>query len=196
LAARRRRFAEYVELTARFIASDHIEFQGEFFSARGSLPWADTGGGRPLIAVAGQDSNAMDLAVRHAGIWVANGPRSFRSQHAALDLDWLHDRYAHLRESCASHGRPVATLRKLFLLAPRGSGLLADTARVIGLAEELRAIGFTDIVCPFPAENTPYAMEIDTLEKLVESISEPAEPRLAAVRAQSAVSADGRRDGG
>jgi alkanesulfonate monooxygenase SsuD/methylene tetrahydromethanopterin reductase-like flavin-dependent oxidoreductase (luciferase family) len=162
-----------VELTARLIAGHHVEFQGEFFAVSGSLPWAAAEGGRPLVAVAGNDQNAMDLAVRHAGIWVSNGPRSFRLEGAGLDLGWLRDRHARLSETCAARGRPLATLRRLFLLAPRRSACLSDAGYVTGLAGELRAIGFTDIVCPFPAGNSPYEIEIGVLGKLVESCSAP-----------------------
>jgi alkanesulfonate monooxygenase SsuD/methylene tetrahydromethanopterin reductase-like flavin-dependent oxidoreductase (luciferase family) len=165
---RQRRFAEYVSVTAALLAGERVDRAGEFFRSRGVLPAAAAAAFRGRLAVAGNGATAADLAARHADMWVTNGPRAFRLDGADLDLDQVRRAAGRLDDACERVGRSPAELRRLFLMAPRGSPSLADSHYVMDLAHQLVGCGITDVAYPFPGGTGPYLGSLAALAGLVE----------------------------
>ena len=165
---RQRRFAEYVSVTAALLAGERVDSAGQYFRSWGALPAAVAAVFRGRLAVAGNGATAADLAARHADMWVTNGPRAFRLNGADLDLDQVRRAAGRLDDACERAGRSPGDLRRLFLIAPRGSRRLADSHYVMDLAHQLGGCGITDIAYPFPCDTGPYVGSLAALAGLVE----------------------------
>jgi alkanesulfonate monooxygenase SsuD/methylene tetrahydromethanopterin reductase-like flavin-dependent oxidoreductase (luciferase family) len=162
---RRRRFAEFVEAMDRLLDPGEGHSAGDGSSAGG----VTTAPGRPAgprvpIAVAGSTPLSMQLAARHAAIWVTNGrsPRpGFQPPMASVPM--IRDQIRALDDVCRAEGRSPSGLRRLLLNVSRESPVLDSLDALENAIGEFSAVGVTDMVLPFPGQD-PFGGRMDVLE--------------------------------
>jgi FMN-dependent oxidoreductase (nitrilotriacetate monooxygenase family) len=85
-----------------------VDFDGDYFSVRGQLKMPRSPQGKPVIVQAGQSSEGMDFAARHAEVVFT----------AQTDIEEAQQFYAEVKSRAASLGRDPSTIKILPGIAP------------------------------------------------------------------------------
>jgi alkanesulfonate monooxygenase SsuD/methylene tetrahydromethanopterin reductase-like flavin-dependent oxidoreductase (luciferase family) len=155
------RFQEFVELLVRLRSEDHVDADGQWFSARDARtlpPLGDV----PLV-VAANGPRSLRFAARTGDAWVTTGARADTVEEWWAGLDAARHT---VEESLDAVGRdPASFPRYLYLDASPQYSL---TSR--GVFEEMvgRAanLGFTDVISSWPRPDEPYAGTVQVLEEV------------------------------
>lgn len=113
-AERASRFAEYVELVARLMDDEVVDFRGRWYRADGAtMSPGFVQAPRPPILLAAHGAKSVRVAARHADIWNTFGPTLEEAARTSSALD----------EACREMGRDPAEIRRSVLF-----GIREDTA--------------------------------------------------------------------
>jgi alkanesulfonate monooxygenase SsuD/methylene tetrahydromethanopterin reductase-like flavin-dependent oxidoreductase (luciferase family) len=164
LAERTARFAEFVELLDRLLTSPATTFAGRFYGAHEArmIPGCVQ---RPRVpfAVAATGPRGMAVVARHARTWVTTGDVARPPEEHFEGLPRLVDAMV---GACESSGRDPATLDRLVLTGSHGPTSLGSVAQFEDAVARYRALGFTDVVVPYPRPVEPYAGDPAVLEAI------------------------------
>jgi alkanesulfonate monooxygenase SsuD/methylene tetrahydromethanopterin reductase-like flavin-dependent oxidoreductase (luciferase family) len=145
------RLAEGVRVIDRLLRGDLTPFAGTFTNyEKASMAPGCVQTPRPPITIGANGDNAMKVAAQHADVWNTWGGGD-------LPLDEFFDatlrRSRRLEQYCIDIGRDPSTLRRSLLLYPRFVDVWADKAAAGRLIEQFYAVGFTEFVFYWPAED-------------------------------------------
>ena len=167
-SARMRRFAEFSEVLDRLLTTGQVSYAGEYFrceTARvipGCVQWP-----RAPIAVAATGPQGLAIAARHAEIWVTNGVTPTPGAAPRIDDAVLRRQSHALDEACVAIGRDPRGLRRLVVDTSRGPDAPTTSAAAYAAAtERYAALGFTDLVTPFPEAEGRYRGDPAVLEQI------------------------------
>jgi alkanesulfonate monooxygenase SsuD/methylene tetrahydromethanopterin reductase-like flavin-dependent oxidoreductase (luciferase family) len=164
LAERTARFAEFVDLLDRLLTSPATTFAGRFYSAHEArmIPGCVQ---RPRVpfAVAATGPRGMAVVARYAQTWVTTGDVARPPEEHFEGLPRLVDAMV---GACESAGRDPATLDRLVLTGSHGPTSLGSVAQFEDAVARYRALGFTDVVVPYPRPSEPYAGDPAVLEEI------------------------------
>jgi alkanesulfonate monooxygenase SsuD/methylene tetrahydromethanopterin reductase-like flavin-dependent oxidoreductase (luciferase family) len=164
VAERTARFTEFVDLLDRLLTSPSTTYAGQFYSAHEArmIPGCVQ---RPRLpfAVAATGPRGMAVAARHAQAWVTTGDVARPPEEHFEGLPRLLEALA---AACRSADRDPATLDRLVLTGSHGPNSFDSVAQFAEAVERYRALGFTDVVVPYPRANEPYAGDPAVLEKI------------------------------
>ncbi|MFK0203856.1 LLM class flavin-dependent oxidoreductase [Streptomyces lavendulae] len=169
---RHQRFAEFVELTDRLLTEHRTSHQGRFYTARDArmTPGCRQDPRMPL-AVAAAGPRALRLAARHADIWVTNGHSGDGGRLAPVaEGTTLARQIAGFVRACDIEGRPPSTVRRLVLDVNRDDSPLRSVAAFEERAHHYAALGFTDLVIPFPRPEPPFRADPEVLERAAHQV--------------------------
>ncbi|MFI9235851.1 LLM class flavin-dependent oxidoreductase [Streptomyces sp. NPDC053079] len=165
---RHERFAEFVELTDRLLTQHRTTHHGRHYTAQDArmTPGCRQQPRMPL-AVAAAGPRALRVAARHADIWVTNGhsPGGGRLAPVAEDTTLARQITAFTR-ACAHEDRPPSAMRRLLLDVNRAEPPLRSAAAFEERAHRCAALGFTDLVIPFPRTQAPFKADLRVLERI------------------------------
>ncbi|MFE9220221.1 LLM class flavin-dependent oxidoreductase [Streptomyces lavendulae] len=165
---RHQRFGEFVELTDRLLTQHRTTHQGRHYTARDArmTPGCRQRPRMPL-AVAAAGPRALRLAARHADIWVTNGRSGDGGRLAPVaEGTTLARQIAEFGRACAAAGRPPSAVRRLVLDVNRADSPLRSAAAFEERAHHYAALGFTDLVIPFPRREPPFQADLGVLERI------------------------------
>jgi alkanesulfonate monooxygenase SsuD/methylene tetrahydromethanopterin reductase-like flavin-dependent oxidoreductase (luciferase family) len=157
------RLAEGVGVIDRLLRGDLTPFAGTFtnYEAASMAPGC-VQTPRPPITIGANGDNAMKVAAEHADVWNTWGG-------GELPLDEFFDatvrRSRRLDQYCTDIGRSPSTLRRSLLVYPRFVDVWADAAAAGALVERFHAVGFTEFVFYWPAED-----QMPVFEHFVEQV--------------------------
>ncbi|RCK69809.1 LLM class flavin-dependent oxidoreductase [Desertihabitans brevis] len=158
------RLAEFTALLRRLLGEDHVDHQGEWFTAVDARSNPGEAADLPLV-VAGNGPRSLRLAVQHGstspdGGWVTTGGRADDQEGWWRSLAELS---ARLDEQCARTG---ATLRRYLSVDSGHRYALQSASAFAECVERAAALGFTDVVTHWPRPEPPYVGTRDTLEEV------------------------------
>ncbi|MBD0863233.1 LLM class flavin-dependent oxidoreductase [Gordonia sp. zg691] len=163
LSARRKvdRLQEFTDLLARTLRDDHVDADGEYYTARDMRLVGGSVRDRVPLILAGNGPRTVRFAARHGDGWVTTGPR-------VDSLDEWFAGLAHLRdvlddELTRHDGRTVDRYLNLDTAPRKPLESVAVFDDMVGRAAEL---GFTDVVVHWPRETEPYRSPPDVLEQI------------------------------
>lgn len=160
-ADRTARFVEFVSTTSRLLHEPRVDVEGRFFAARD----LDLGGGpddRPKVAVAGTGRKGMELAARHASIWITQDVVQDPRVGAATAHKEVSRQVLILEEVLAASGRDT-TLDRLVVLGYGGEQPLASLESFRDCIGRYAALGFETIAVLWP-RGQHAAAQRDVLE--------------------------------
>jgi len=170
LGARTDRFTEFVDLLDRVLRGGEVTYEGRYWSASGvTLFPGCIQKPRIPFAVAASVSSTMEVAGRHASIWVTNGDRS----HSGPPLDptqgakVVSRQLQSLKEVCEHQGRDPGTIDRMVLTGSRLDAGLGSPTQFAELVDAYEAAGVTDIVVHWPRPEGPYAGDAAVLEQIL-----------------------------
>ena len=176
-AERAGRFAEFVAHLDRLLVEPRIDrLEGEWYTAvdararpgcvqRPRVPFAVAGGGR----------HAIDVAVRHAEMWVTMGdPRRAGELTPAECLEVARRQSDAVDAACAGVGRDPASLDRLYMQGATREPWLDSLESFRDLAGRYAALGFTDLALHWPRPDPPYAADQAVFEDILASAGAPA----------------------
>ncbi|WP_097232171.1 LLM class flavin-dependent oxidoreductase [Streptomyces zhaozhouensis] len=174
------RFAEFLRLLDRVLcqggeeegAVTGVSYRGDFYSAREvrnepgcvqrpRLPF--------LVAAAGR--RGMRLAARHGQGWVTTGdPKTLGDDASPADyLAGLARQVEVLDSVCEDSGRRPGDLRRVLLDAgdrPAGVATLDSVDAFVDHVGRVRELGFDELVVHWPIEDSIFAADPETFEKI------------------------------
>jgi alkanesulfonate monooxygenase SsuD/methylene tetrahydromethanopterin reductase-like flavin-dependent oxidoreductase (luciferase family) len=164
VAERAARFAEFVELLDRLLTSPATTCGGRFYGAQEArmIPGCVQ---RPRVpfAVAATGPRGMAVVARHARTWITTGDVALPPDQHFEGLPRLVDS---LVGACRAAGRDPATIDRLVLTGSHGPTSLDSVAQFTDAVARYRALGFTDVVVPYPRSSEPYAGDPAVLERI------------------------------
>lgn len=167
---RTERFAEFVEVLDLVLRGDMVSFTGRHWSVNGAIlhPGCVQ---QPRIpfAVAGTVPRTMEIAAKHASMWVTNGDRSHRGPplQPTQGAEVVNRQWKRLEQACERQGRDPSSIDRLVLTGSRldsGLGSRGEFAELRGIYE---AAGVTDIVIHWPRQDNPYAGDDKILDQIL-----------------------------
>jgi len=170
LKVRTERFGEFVELLDLVLRGEIVTFDGRHWSSNGAIlhPGCVQ---RPRVpfAVAASIPGTMEIAARHASIWVTNGDRSHRGPplEPSRGAQVVSRQLKRLEEACENQGRDPSTIDKLVLTGSRLDSCLGSRGEFAELKEIYEAAGVTDIVVHWPRQDGPYAGDDKILDQIL-----------------------------
>lgn len=164
------RFREFVELTDRLLREEQVTFHGRNYTAQDAR-MAPGCRQRPRVplTVAAAGPRAMRLAVRYGDIWVTNG-RSSQGGPPVAETAALARQTAAIDRLCTEAGRPPHDIRRMLLDVPRTGSALSSAAAFEERARHCAALGFTDLVVPFPRAQAPFRADLRVLERIADEV--------------------------
>ncbi|MGB3761913.1 MAG: LLM class flavin-dependent oxidoreductase [Ornithinimicrobium sp.] len=178
---RTRRFAEFVDLLDHTLRSDHVDHEGEFFSAvdARNAPGCVQQPRVPFV-VAANGPRSMALAARHGQGWLTTGPvdgpvgtTDGQSDTAASEQWWagiaeISDRFTQVEaEMIASGDRPGGETAERYLsLDACGVPALSSAAFFEEQCGRAAELGFTDVVVHWPRATDPYRADPRVLTEI------------------------------
>ena len=161
------RFEEFVTLLDRLLREPVTTHEGRFYRAYGArmhpgcvqrprLPFAIAAGG----------PRGMRLAAHHAAIWVTEGPAVPAGGTIGVEaaLPALAAELGRIDAACAEAGRDPTSLGRLLFAGVRIAGVTASPEAFRDAAGRFAALGFTDLVVPWPRSSGPFGGEIRDVE--------------------------------
>lgn len=172
MGERMERFAEFVDLLDQVLTSRAVDFEGRYWSARGSRSHPGcVQQPRVPFAIAATGPKAMRVAARHASTWVTNGDRSHEGPPlpAELGATVVARQRRLLDQTCEAEGRDPATIDTLVLTGPRLDGGLDSIETFRATLAAYADVGVTDLVVHWPRPEPPYEGDDNILTELVSS---------------------------
>ncbi|MET3961335.1 alkanesulfonate monooxygenase SsuD/methylene tetrahydromethanopterin reductase-like flavin-dependent oxidoreductase (luciferase family) [Marmoricola sp. OAE513] len=160
-ADRTARFAEFVGTTSRLLKEQRVDIEGRFFAARN----LDLGGGAgacPGVAVAGTGRKGMELAARHASMWITQDVVQDPRVGAPTAYEEVSRQVVILDEVLAASGRGT-TVARLVVLGYGGEQPLASLESFRDCIGRYAALGFETIAVLWP-RGQHAAAQRDVLE--------------------------------
>lgn len=170
LKVRTERFGEFVDLLDLVLRGEIVTFKGSHWSANGAIlhPGCVQ---RPRVpfAVAASVPGTMEVAARHASIWVTNGDRSHRGPplKPRQGAEVVSRQLRRLEEACENQGRDHSTIDKLVVTGSRLDSCLGSRRQCAEMREIYEAAGVTDIVVHWPRQDDPYAGDDEILDHIL-----------------------------
>lgn len=164
------RFGEFVDLLDRALRGGEVTYKGRHWSARGaSLIPGCVQKPRIPFAVAASVPRTMEIAARHASIWVTNGDRSHRGPplEPTRGAEVVSRQLQRFNQICERQGRDPATIDRLVLTGSRLDSGLGSPARFAELINAYQEVGVTDIVVHWPRVDEPYAGDEAILDRII-----------------------------
>lgn len=170
---RTRRFREFVELLDRTLTHDHVDHDGEFFSAvdARSLPGCVQQPRVPFV-VAANGPRGMALALEHGAGWMTTGASTAAAEgqgdaarHEAFwagTAELVRTFERELEES----GRDPAGIDRYLSLDTDGRSVLTSAATYREEVERAEQLGFTDVIVHWPRAAAPYDGSLEVLEQV------------------------------
>lgn len=166
---RMERFAEFTRLLDRLLADGHATHYGKHYwceSVRlvpgcGQRP-------RPPIAVAANGPKGMEVVANCAEMWITNGYVPAPHEPPRVDDVVLRRQSAALDAACQENGRDPSDLSRVMVDTSRDRPPLASASSFAAAIERYSALGFTDLVVPFPAPDGPYRGDRAVLEEVAD----------------------------
>jgi alkanesulfonate monooxygenase SsuD/methylene tetrahydromethanopterin reductase-like flavin-dependent oxidoreductase (luciferase family) len=168
IAERAARFADFVDLLDRLLTSPATTCTGRFYSAHEArmIPGCVQQPRLPF-AVAANGPRGMAVVARHAQTWVTTGDVARPPEE---HFDGLHRLVEAIDRACLSVGRDPASLRRLVLTGSHGPTSLDSLGQFRDAVERYRALGFTDVVVPYPRSSEPYAGDPAVLAEIAATL--------------------------
>lgn len=167
---RTERFAEFVEVLDLVLRGDMVTFTGRHWSVNAAIlhPGCVQ---QPRIpfAVAGTVPRTMEIAAKHASMWVTNGDRSHRGPplQPTQGAEVVSRQWKRLEEACQRQGRDPSSIDRLVLTGSRLDSGLGSRGEFAELREIYEAAGVTDIVIHWPRQDNPYAGDDKILDQIL-----------------------------
>lgn len=164
------RFGEFVDLLDRALRGGEVTYKGRHWSARGaSLIPGCVQKPRIPFAVAASVPQTMEIAARHASIWVTNGDRSHRGPplEPTRGAEVVSRQLQRFNQICERQGRDPATIDRLVLTGSRLDSGLGSPAQFAELINAYQEVGVTDIVVHWPRVDEPYAGDEAILDRII-----------------------------
>lgn len=164
------RFGEFVDLLDRALRGGEVTYKGRHWSARGaSLIPGCVQKPRIPFAVAASVPRTMEIAARHASIWVTNGDRSHRGPplEPTRGAEVVSRQLQRFNQICERQGRDPATIDRLVLTGSRLDSGLGSPAQFAELINAYQEVGVTDIVVHWPRVDEPYAGDEAILDRII-----------------------------
>ncbi|MDR2279276.1 MAG: LLM class flavin-dependent oxidoreductase [Gordonia sp. (in: high G+C Gram-positive bacteria)] len=156
------RFQEFTLLLDRTLRDDHVDADGDYYSARDMrLVGGDVRSRVPVI-LAGNGPRSVRFAARTGDAWLTTGPST-----DTLD-DWfatVASNHALASDTAAAAGRTVDTYLNL---ASAPVSVLESVGRFDEMVGRAADIGFTDVIVHWPRDDEPYRGDIAVLDALAE----------------------------
>lgn len=145
------RFGEYVEIVERLLAGEEVSYRGAFYKADAAVLFPrPVQSPRPPLLIAALGPVMIGHAARHADIW---NTMSFASTLEGQIAEAA-ARVATVTARCERTGRDPASLRRsYFLTGSKGVSVYESEAAFVGAVKQLIALGFTDLVFPYPLQD-------------------------------------------
>ncbi len=173
---RTRRFAEFVDLLDRTLRIDHVDHEGEFFTAvdARNLPGCVQQPRVPFV-IAANGPKAISLAARQGRGWLTTGaPRGTSEEHGDQVGQWwqgiaeVSARFTEaVAQAVADDHRDADDIPDRYLsLDASGTTALQSAgffAEQVGRAREL---GFTDVIVHWPRPEDPYRADPAVLDHI------------------------------
>lgn len=164
------RFAEFVEALDGLLTTDHFDFRGEYYTARGARnPPGPVQRPRMPFLVAANGPRGMRVAARHGTGWITTGaaPGS-QERTATLDGWWktVTEVVSRFDDVLAETGRGPVQRYLSVDAAPVFS--LSSVDAFTDAAGRAAELGFTDIVTHWPRSGGPYEGRESVLEQVAD----------------------------
>lgn len=160
--ARMDRLVEFTGLLRELLDHDHVDHDGEHFTARDARTLPTSASDVPLV-MAGNGPRSIRLAVQHGSHqpdsgWVTTGRKG-----SDQDEWWasVRDLAARVDRHSAETGRPI---RRYLSVDASHRYALESVDVFTELVERAAALGFTDLVTHWPRPEGPYAGHRNVLE--------------------------------
>ncbi|MGB3829376.1 MAG: LLM class flavin-dependent oxidoreductase [Ornithinimicrobium sp.] len=178
---RTRRFAEFVDLLDQTLRRDHVDHDGEFFSAvdARNAPGPVQQPRVPFV-VAANGPRSMALAARHGRGWLTTGPLGGQpartvdqSDTAAVEHWWeglaeTVTRFDEVQTDVISSGERAleGPADRYLSLDAAGVPALTSAAFFAEQCERADALGFTDVIVHWPRSTDPYRADLAVLDQI------------------------------
>jgi len=166
------RFAEFVDLTGRLLASPITEFTGRFYSAHEArmLPGCVQRPRLPL-AVAASGPAGIRLAARLGDAWITPGPANWLGGYTTEEcLAIVAKQVADLRTACGEVGRDFDSLPRIMIATPMVGDPLASPEACLRIATSYAEVGMTELVIHWPRPSGMYAGDPRILEAIAADV--------------------------
>jgi len=169
---RTERFAEYVELTDLLLTQPVTSFDGRHY-------FADEVHSHPLcvqrprvpFAIAASGPRGMALTARYGQYWVTTGePNAFARAPYEEAVPTVRRQVEAMERACLDIGRDPATLARLLVAGPTVGNVLDSPEAFFDAAEQLAAVGITDLVVQWPRPDEPFQGDVRVLERIAEEL--------------------------
>ncbi|MGI8948073.1 MAG: LLM class flavin-dependent oxidoreductase [Ornithinimicrobium sp.] len=173
---RTRRFAEFVDLLDRTLSTDHIDHDGEFFTAvdARNLPGCVQRPRVPFV-IAANGPKAIALAARQGEGWLTTGaPRASGERSSDRVEGWWQgiaevcDRFSEAVADAVEQGdRDAEDVPDRYLsLDASGTTALSSAGFFADQVGRARELGFTDVVTHWPRPSDPYRADPAVLDRI------------------------------
>lgn len=162
------RFEEFVDLLDVLLRQPRTTWSGVWYSAveARTIP-GPVQQPRPTLIVAGNGPRGMRLALGRDG-WACSGGAPFGS---APDVWWagLAQTARRFDEVAAEAGGPPAGFRR-YVDLQSGAGPASSVEKARDDIGRAAALGFTDVVLPWPRDDEPFRAPVGVLEALADAL--------------------------
>jgi alkanesulfonate monooxygenase SsuD/methylene tetrahydromethanopterin reductase-like flavin-dependent oxidoreductase (luciferase family) len=145
------RFGEYVEIVNRLLTAEETSYQGGYYQIdKAVLCPRPIQSPRPPLIIAALGPVMIGHAARHADIW---NTMSFAKTLEAK-ISEARERVATMNARCAKIGRDPSSLRRSYFMTGGAAFPLYESEKTFtGFAQELIALGFSDLVLAYPRQD-------------------------------------------
>ena len=145
------RFGEYVEIVNRLLTAEETSYQGRYYQTdKAVLCPRSIQSPRPPLIIAALGPVMIGHAARHADIW---NTMSFAKTLEAQIAE-ARERVATMNARCAKIGRDPSSLRRSYYMTGGAAFPLYESEETFtGFAQELIALGFSDLVLAYPRQD-------------------------------------------
>ncbi|NHI20221.1 LLM class flavin-dependent oxidoreductase [Phycicoccus endophyticus] len=155
------RFHEFVPLLDRLLREDHVEHTGRWYTTRDARTLPGPVRHRVPLLVAANGPRSIALAARYGDAWVTYGGRGETLAEWFAHVAELAERFG---EAADAAGRPALDRYLSLDSSPRFS--LESAALYAEMSGRAVELGFTDVVCHWPRQDSPYRGDPAVLEEV------------------------------
>ncbi|MBL3808339.1 LLM class flavin-dependent oxidoreductase [Streptomyces sp. BRB081] len=165
------RFREFTTLLDRLLREERTTHHGEWYTVEDAVVRPEClAAPRLPFAIAAAGRRGIELAARHADIWVTSGaPNDFESRRYDEVVPLLKEQLAAVDDACVAAGRDPADLRRLLLTGGSVGGVLSSVGSYQDAAGTFADIGVTDLVVHWPRPETPFEGREEVLFEFAEA---------------------------
>ncbi|MFG1610522.1 LLM class flavin-dependent oxidoreductase [Actinoplanes sp. NPDC049265] len=157
------RFAEFLEITGQLLNTDHVSYQGQYYTAvdARNRPGPTRKPRTPLL-VAAAGPRSLKLAARHGDGWITYGDAAAEgTEEWWTALARQRDRF---EAALAETGRDPATVSRYLTLDSAPGAPMSSADAFTDATSRAAELGFTDVVGHWPRASGWYAGSEKTLE--------------------------------